>query len=174
MPVIIRPIEAKDNAALAKIIRDSLTEFNAAKPGTVFFDASTDHLSDLFKAPGSAYFVAEEEEQLLGGAGLFPTEALPPGTAELVKMYLKPAARGKGIGKMLMDKNIGEALRLGYDQLYLETMPELKIAIRSYERAGFEYLDGAMGNSQHTGCSIWMKKKIGPVSDHQALTAVTS
>ena len=37
----IRNIVSKDNAAMAKIIRDSLEEFNAAKPGTVYFDEST-------------------------------------------------------------------------------------------------------------------------------------
>jgi len=45
-------IENKDNAAIAKIIRNSLEEFNAVKKGTVYFDVSTDHLSKLF-APGT-------------------------------------------------------------------------------------------------------------------------
>ena len=45
----IRKIEPTDNEALAKIIRDALTEFKANKPGTVYFDDSTDHLYELFK-----------------------------------------------------------------------------------------------------------------------------
>ena len=44
----IRKIEPTDNNALAKIIRDALTEFKANKPGTVYFDDSTDHLFELF------------------------------------------------------------------------------------------------------------------------------
>ena len=49
----IRTIEPGDNKALAKIIRDSLKEFKADKPGTVYFDETTDCLSDVFKTNGS-------------------------------------------------------------------------------------------------------------------------
>ena len=158
--ITIRPIEPSDNTTIAKIIRDTLTEFKANKPGTVFFDDSTDHLYELFRETGSGYFIALSDGKIVGGAGIFPTAGLPEKTAELVKMYLLPEARGIGLGKKLMDHNIAFAKQLGYENLYLETMPELKNAIRSYERNGFTYLDSAMGNSCHTGCEIWMKKKI--------------
>ena len=36
MNITIRPIEKKDNAALAKIVRDTLAEFGANHPGTVY------------------------------------------------------------------------------------------------------------------------------------------
>ncbi len=52
----VRNIVSKDNAAMAKIIRNSLEEFNAAKPGTVYFDETTDRLSDLFSAPTFCLF----------------------------------------------------------------------------------------------------------------------
>ena len=45
-------------------------------------------------------------------------------------------------------------------KIYLETMPELKQALHVYEKFGFEYLNGPMGNSGHTGCSLWMLKEI--------------
>ena len=45
-------------------------------------------------------------------------------------------------------------------KIYLETMPELKQALSVYEKFGFEYLKGPMGNSGHTGCSLWMLKKL--------------
>ena len=89
----IRSIQTQDNAALAHIVRAALVEFDAAKPGTVYFDPTTDHLFELFRQPGSLYFVAEEDGTVLGGAGLFPSEGLPADTCELVKMYLRPEAR---------------------------------------------------------------------------------
>lgn len=58
----IRPISAADNQALAAIIRKILKEFGANKPGTVFFDPTTDDLFQLFLTPESAYFVAEVDE----------------------------------------------------------------------------------------------------------------
>ncbi len=44
----IRKLERKDNPALAEIIRNSLAEHGANKPGTVFFDPTTDDLDSLF------------------------------------------------------------------------------------------------------------------------------
>ncbi len=156
----IRTIEQADNTALAKVIRDTLKEFNANKPGTVYFDERTDHLFEEFRVDHSIYFVVEQNGAILGGAGIYPTANLPSGTCELVKFYLLPEVRGKGIGKLLMQKCIAEAENMGYKKIYLETMPELTIAIPMYEKFGFTYLPSAQGNSGHTGCDVWMIKEL--------------
>jgi len=156
----IRLIQASDNAALALIIRNSLAEFGANKPGTVFFDPTTDALFDLFQQPGSFYLVAEEDGQLLGGAGIYPSAGLPAGVCELVKMYLHKAARGKGLGRLLINECLEKAKDLGYKKVYLETMPELGKAVSVYEKFGFTYLTGPMGNTGHFGCDVWMIKEL--------------
>ena len=61
---LIRTIQADDNKALATIIRDTLAEFKANKPGTVYFDPTTDNLFQLFETPDSAYFIAESRGSL--------------------------------------------------------------------------------------------------------------
>lgn len=160
MEIQIRPIRPGDNHTLARIIRDSLAEFGANKPGTVYYDPTTDQLYELFREPRSGYFVAEQDGQLLGGAGIFPTAGLPADTCELVKMYLTPAARGKGLGRRLVDYSMEQARLLGFSQVYLETMPELQQALAMYARLGFQYIDRPMGNSGHSGCSLWMLRKI--------------
>ncbi len=156
----IRNIEPSDNVAIASVIRNALAEFGANKPGTVFFDPTTDHLFELFKAPGSVYYVAEKNGIILGGCGIFPTEALPEKTCELVKLYLDKAARGTGLGKALLLKAMDWAKNNGYEQVYLESMPELSKAVSIYEKVGFEKLNHALGNSGHDGCDIWMLKKL--------------
>lgn len=157
MNISIRPIELGDNPVMAKIIRSALAEFGADKPGTVYYDESTDHLFELFQTPGSCYFVAQDGEEILGGAGIFPTEGLPPHWCELVKMYLRREAQGLGIGRTLITKSLEEAKKMGYKTVYLETMPELSKAVKVYEKFGFEYLCQPMGNSGHFGCDMWMK-----------------
>jgi putative acetyltransferase len=156
--ISIRKIEPTDNLALAKIIRDALTEFKANKPGTVYFDDSTDHLYELFQQEKGIYNVAIDNDQIVGGGGIVHTTGLAMDTCELVKLYLSPAARGKGIGRALMQKCLEEAKNAGYKKVYLETMPELISAIPLYEQFGFTYLTGALGNSGHSGCDIWMIK----------------
>lgn len=156
----IRLIEPKDNVALAAVIRAALTEFGANKPGTVYYDPTTDQLFQLFETPGSVYYVAEKDNQILGGCGIFPTVGLPDKTCELVKLYLAPEARGTGLGKALMLKAMAWAKETGYEQVYLETMPELSNAVTMYEKLGYNRLPKSLGNSGHDGCSIWMLKAL--------------
>jgi putative acetyltransferase len=159
--IIIRKIQSTDNAALAKIIRSALEEFKANKPGTVYFDDSTDHLFELFTStPKSLYLVAEKEGIILGGAGIFPTENLPENFCELVKMYLSKDARGLGLGKKMIALCLNEAKQLGYTKVYLETMPELSNAVKVYEKFGFQYIDHPLGKSGHCGCDLWMLKDL--------------
>jgi putative acetyltransferase len=156
----IQPIIPAYDSKIASIIRTVLEEFGANRPGTVYTDPTTDHLSAVFQHPGSAYFVAEQQGILLGGAGLFPTAGLPEFTCELVKMYLLPSARGKGIGLQLLRHVMATARQMGYRQMYIETMPELQQAIHLYEKAGFRYLTQPLGNSGHFGCDIWMLRDL--------------
>jgi putative acetyltransferase len=158
--VNIRTIKEKDNAALADLIRSTLKEFGADHPGTVYYDDSTNHLSDVFETPGSIYFVAEFNGEVVGGGGIYPTEGLPTDTCELVKMYLYPQIRGIGLGSLLIKKCIDFAKQTGYHNIYLETMPELQQALKTYQKLGFEYIDHPMGNSGHFGCDLWMLKKL--------------
>lgn len=156
----IRLIAPNDNVALAAVIRAALTEFGANKPGTVYYDPTTDQLFQLFETPGSVYYVAEKDNQILGGCGIFPTVGLPDKTCELVKLYLAPAARGTGLGKALMLKAMAWAKDNGYEQVYLETMPELSNAVTMYEKLGYKRLTKSLGNTGHDGCSIWMLKTL--------------
>ena len=154
----IRPIEPQDNTQVADVIRNALKEFKANRPGTVYFDETTDRLYELFRGIRGIYHVAVMDGHIIGGAGVYPTAGLDPDTCELVKLYLSPRARGKGLGKLLMQKCLSSAIAEGYKKVYLETMPELITAIPMYEQFGFTYLDGPLGNSGHTGCAIWMIK----------------
>ena len=156
----IRPIEQKDNIDIAKVIRGALEEFGANKPGTVYFDPTTDSLFELFNTPGSYYYIATIDNKVVGGAGIFPTENLPKGTCELVKLYLHKDARGTGLGKQLLNTAMQWAKENGYTQVYLESMPELSKAVTIYENVGFQRINQPLGNSGHCGCDIWMVKTL--------------
>lgn len=158
--IVIRTIQASDNPAIAKIVKNTLAEFGANHPNTVYYDPSTDMLFEVFQKERSAYFVAEMNNEIVGGSGIYPTDGLPSDTCELVKMYLLPHARGVGLGRTLIEKSLAFAKEAGYKNVYLESMPELRKALEVYAKFGFEYLKGPMGNSGHTGCSLWMLRKL--------------
>ena len=155
-----RPITAADNATIAAIIRVVLTEFGANKPGTVYYDPTTDDLFSLFSTQGSAYRILEIDGKIVGGSGIYPTKGLPEGCCEIVKLYLLPEARNKSLGKMLINECFDIARDNGYSQVYLETLPELSNAVKLYEKCGFTYLDKPLGNSGHFGCDLWMIKDL--------------
>lgn len=158
--VRIRDIQPNDNSVLAAVVRNTLAEFGANHPDTVYFDPTTDTLFELFQKTRAKYFVAELDGEVVGGGGIYPTDGLADDTCELVKMYLLPHARGLGLGKTLIEKCLQAARENGFQKVYLETMPELQKALKVYQKFGFDYLPGPMGNSGHTGCSMWMLKKL--------------
>lgn len=160
MQLKVRPITPEDDATICHIIKAVFEEHGINRPGTAYFDESLNHMSDCFKASGSRYFIGLIDGVVYGGAGVFPTTGLPTDTCELVKMYLLPAARGKGLGRQLIEACISFARANGYRSMYLETMPELKNAVRIYEKLGFSRLPAALGNSGHYSCSIHMLRNL--------------
>jgi putative acetyltransferase len=157
----IREIKSTDNTALANVIRNCFEELGAPKTGSVYDDPTTDCLFETFNmTPKSIYWVVEVEKTIMGGAGIFPTPDLPDGVCELVKIYLSPALRGKGVGKILLETCFKSARELGYSQVYLESFPEFGKAVSLYERVGFKPIPDALGNSGHTSCTIWMVRDV--------------
>ena len=145
---------------MADIIKTVCREFEVDWPGTVYTDPTTDDLYRLFKTPGSAYWLVEEKGKLVGGCGIYPTEGLPEHFAELMKFYLLPTSRGRGIGKKLITRNFVSAIALGYENLYLKSIPEFEAALILYEKVGFKQLEVPIGGTENPACNIWMIKNL--------------
>lgn len=157
----IRQLQKSDNKLLASIIRSIFEEHNAPRKNTVYSDAETDNLFEVFQSNSNSYFlVATIDEKVVGGCGIYPTDNLPKNCIELVKFYISKNARGKGIGKILMEKCIRQAKITGFTKLYIESFDEFSKAVSIYEKLGFTKLDKPLGNSGHTACNIWMEKNI--------------
>lgn len=156
----IRTIKQNDNHELAKMIRQVFIEHNAPQIGTVFSDSTTDHLFELFRDENSILWVLEIDDRAVGCCGLFPTPGLPVKCVELVKFYISNDARGNGYGLKLMNKCLESAKELGFESVYIESLPEYAKAINMYIQAGFKQLNHALGNSGHTACDLWFLKEI--------------
>ena len=156
----IRQVKESDNPHLAKMIRKVFEEHNAPKNGTVYSDPTTDYLYESFQIEKSVLWVAENNNIILGCCGVYPTNGLPKQCAELVKFYLPKESRGKGIGKILMERSIDWAEKFGYTELYIESLPQFSKAVNMYEKQGFIQLKNPLGASGHTSCNIWMLKNL--------------
>ena len=154
-PLLLRPIEPRDNPAIAAIIRAVMPEFGADGPGFAIHDAEVDTMAQAYAVPGRAYFVVERGGRVVGGAGIAPLDGGPEGVCELRKMYFLPEARGLGAGTRMMALCLGAARSLGYRTCYLETLTGMDAAMKLYARAGFRPLDAPLGATGHGGCDRW-------------------
>jgi putative acetyltransferase len=157
----LRPIEPRDDAAVAAIIRTVMPEFGADGPGFAIHDPEVGGMSEAYARPGRAYFVVEDASgQVLGGAGIAPLEGGEPGVCELRKMYFLPRARGLGLGERLLRRCLEFAREAGYQLCYLETLKGMEQAQKLYRKVGFEKLCAPMGSTGHFGCDNWYALKL--------------
>jgi N-acetylglutamate synthase-like GNAT family acetyltransferase len=150
---LIRPIRPEDDAAVAAIIRDVMASFGATGPGYSSSDAEVDAMSAAYDGARAACFVIEEDGRVVGCGAIGPLEGADAGTCELRKMYLLPAARGRGLGRQLLDRCLAAARGRGYRRCYLETLSAMDAAQALYAQAGFARLDAPLGSTGHSGCN---------------------
>lgn len=88
--------------------------------------------------PDALNLIAELDASAAGMAGGVPGDR--PGTAELVSMWVDPAARGRGVGDRLVE-SIAAWARDRAAELWLAVVPGNAPAIALYERHGFQVVD---------------------------------
>lgn len=149
----IREIQERDNPAVEAVIRACLIEYGADHEGTAWADPYLGRFFQVYSAPDSRYWVAEDETgQVVGGVGIGPLPGVP-GVCELQKMYCLPRARGTGASHRLMDAALAFA-RERYSQCYLETFANMAAAQRFYEKYGFRRIDTPLGQTGHFACDV--------------------
>ncbi|WP_445735548.1 GNAT family N-acetyltransferase [Mariniflexile sp.] len=158
--IVIRKIEPNDNAPLEQVIRACFHEFKIPLEGTAYADKETPQMYESYQNDNEVYFVIDADGDILGGGGVKPLRHFEADVCEIQKMYFSPKVRGKGYGKLLFKKCLDAAKELGYKQCYLESAPQLKAAVHIYESFGFKHLEGALGNTGHYSCGVWMIKDL--------------
>ena len=166
----IRPIRVEDNPAIAQVIRQVSKEHGLApEDGFAVADPILDHLYEHYQQAHAAYWViTDHHEQILGGGGISPLQG-DASCLELQKMYFRPALRGQGFAKKLLELAFEFAQQHGFNEIYLETTASLAAAVKLYEKTGFAYLDQPRGNTGHSAaCEIWMLKTL-PLVDQDEI-----
>lgn len=157
----IREIQPQDNQAIKDLVINTLVEFGAKGPGFASSDAELKDMYKAYQADNKRFYVVELDGQVLGAGGFAPLDGEEhSGICELRKMYFDTKVRGFGMGKQMIDKCIAKAKEVGFHTMYLETIPEMKIAQKLYQSRGFEYLDCSKGNTCHSACQVFMQKSL--------------
>ena len=139
----LRTLQARDDAALAALIRRNLKAHGLDIPGTAYYDAGLDHLSEFYSADPDkrAYFVLiDDDGTLVGGIGMAEIDFFE-NCAELQKLYLDDRVKGQGLGYRLIGRVEEAARARGYGRMYLETHTNLQAALHIYEKSGYRLID---------------------------------
>lgn len=130
----IRPATNEDRQEIRALVFAVLDEYEL-EPAPKTTDKDLDDI-ETFYAGGAFDVIENAEGEIVGTVGLWP---MGGGVLELRKMYLKPAARGKGLGKRLLTHAITRARDLNFRRIELQTARVLEEAVGLYEKFGFTH-----------------------------------
>ena len=97
-----------------------------------------------YAPPDGRLLLATDEERLIGCVAL---RRIGPQTCEMKRLYLRPTARGSGLGRELAVAIIEEARRIGYARMRLDTLPSrMESAEKIYRSLGFQEIEAYYDN----------------------------
>lgn len=98
------------------------------------YESELDNLSIKYGAPeGRLYLITVDGKS----AGCIALRKLENNFCELKRLYIRPLFRGLGLAESLVQRIIDDAKEIGYQAMFLDTLPSLDAAIRLYKKFGF-------------------------------------
>lgn len=99
------------------------------------FERELNNLPTEYGPPGGRLLLASTNDKHVGCVGL---RKLADGVCEMKRLYVRPQARGTGLGRVLATEIIKAAKELGYGSMRLDTLPSMKEAVPLYRSLGFK------------------------------------
>ncbi|RIY03718.1 GNAT family N-acetyltransferase [Aureimonas flava] len=162
-------VDIRVETPLQDDLRALIAELNDA------IDAQEPHTPDEFKfrmtaeemaRPDTTTFLVRIDGAAVGCGAL---RRLDGQLGEVKRMYLRPAARGRGLAARLLQRIEAEALAQGLDELALETGIGFRAARQIYERAGFAPC-GAFADYPDSGYAAFYRKTLARRDADQAVS----
>ncbi|HEX6623966.1 MAG TPA: GNAT family N-acetyltransferase [Pyrinomonadaceae bacterium] len=99
------------------------------------FERELNNLAAEYGPPEGRLLLASAAGEPVGCVGV---RKLADGVCEMKRLYVRPRARGTGLGRLLANEIVGAARELGYGSMRLDTLPSMKEAVPLYRSIGFK------------------------------------
>ncbi|MDZ4747182.1 MAG: GNAT family N-acetyltransferase [Saprospiraceae bacterium] len=129
------PQSSQEWIEVIRLLIDYRNEFNNDSCFSSF-EAEMANIESLYDQEGLLKLIAisEPEEELVA---CIAYRTFGPGVAEMKRLYVKPAHRGRHLGRILAETIIAKATEQGFKKIILDTMVEMKAARQLYHQLGF-------------------------------------
>jgi GNAT superfamily N-acetyltransferase len=137
---LVRLAESSDDFAAVRQLWREYWKFIDLPDDFQGFGEELKGLPGVYGADGGALLIAESAPEN-SPAGTIALRRLNDRAGEVKRLYLRPAFRGQGLGRYLVESIIEKARAIGYQALYADTLPSMTDALSLYTRMGFQRVD---------------------------------